>query len=119
LQSKHIQSMTAGAVHAINLTPPGRECSRYLLVLARDASLRDGPSALRFEHVPLLERMVAAGRTAAVEALAQEEQGGGGGSDGPSRTFRLGFHAVPSMPTLHLHVVSQDLRGGAVHVESS
>jgi aprataxin len=91
----------------------------YLLVLARDASLRDGPLALRFEHVPLLERMVAAGRAAAVEALAQEEPGGGGGSGGSgglSRTFRLGFHAVPSMPTLHLHVVSQDLRGGAVQL---
>ena len=32
---------------------------RYILVLARDPSLQAGPSALRFQHAPLLERMVA------------------------------------------------------------
>jgi aprataxin len=33
----------------------------HLLVLARDPALAAGPSALRRAHVPLLERMVAAG----------------------------------------------------------
>ena len=28
--------------------------------------------------------------------------------------FRLGFHAKPSMPQLHMHVVSQDLRGAGM-----
>jgi hypothetical protein len=58
---------------------------------------------------------VAAGRAARF-LLCQRLDGGSGGSGGLSRTFRLGFHAVPSMPTLHLHVVSQDLRGGAVQL---
>ena len=64
--------------------------------------------------MPLVERMRAAGRSAAVEALAALEVAGAAGAMQPSRTFRFGFHTVPSMPQLHLHVISQDLRGGRV-----
>ena len=98
--------------------PKGRV---HLLVLARDVALQAGPSALRHEHASLLERMASAGRAAAAKEIetldAREGQSGGGGGGGGGgdaisrRTFRLGFHAVPSMSQLHLHVVSQDLRG--------
>lgn len=59
---------------------------------------------------------MSAGRAAAVDALKQEEKGGGEESMEASarRTFRFGFHAVPSMAQLHLHVVSQDLRGSGM-----
>jgi len=92
------------------------KASTHLLVLARDQTLAAGPTALTKAHAPLLTRMLAAGRKAAAEEAARARPGGidtttrmntPPGSD----VFKLGFHAKPSMPCLHLHVISQDLRG--------
>ena len=84
----------------------------HILVLARDPALRDGPSSLRATHVPLVEKMLAAARSAMARALAETPAPSDGGA--PSRAVRFGFHAKPSMPQLHMHAVSQDLRGSSM-----
>ncbi|XP_043107084.1 aprataxin isoform X2 [Puntigrus tetrazona] len=53
--------------------------------------------ALRSEHVELLEHMQRVG-----ERVLQQCP------DARSLRFRLGYHAVPSMSHVHLHVISQD-----------
>ena len=84
----------------------------HLLVLARDPALRDGPSSLRAAHVSLVEKMLSAARSATGRASAEANEGGE--ADAPRRAFRFGFHAKPSMPQLHMHAVSQDLRGSCM-----
>lgn len=88
----------------------------HALVLARDARLL-GPEDLRAEHLPLLRHMrdvglrwaqqvsspAGAGRAASGGALPPQP-----GGQLPPPDFRLGFHSCPSLPQLHLHVVSQD-----------
>lgn len=111
------------------------KAERHALVLARGASFSgpEGVAALRAPRdLPLLRRMAAVGFAwaarasdgkvdrAAIEAAAREADdeggaGGGGGGDDkrplhPPSGFRAGFHALPSMPQLHLHVFSDDLR---------
>lgn len=56
--------------------------------------------ALKGSHLNLLERMLENGRSLAEEVKSKE------GSE--SVTFRLGYHAHPSMVRLHMHVISQD-----------
>jgi len=51
-------------------------------------------ASLQAKHLPLLKDMVETGRTLV--------------SKHPDSQFRLGFHAVPSMAQVHLHVISQD-----------
>ncbi|OWM81694.1 hypothetical protein CDL15_Pgr007732 [Punica granatum] len=74
------------------------KAQRHLLVLARTENL-DRLSDVRQEHLDLLRRMHAVGLKWA-EKLLQE--------DDASLVFRLGYHSVPSMRQLHLHVISQD-----------
>lgn len=74
--------------------PKGRQ---HWLVLARDERL-EGPLCLAAGDAPLLEHMAAVARRKAGE-LRQRD---------PSLRFRLGFHAVPSLRQLHMHVISQD-----------
>lgn len=50
---------------------------------------------IKAEHLDILKKMDLKGREYA------RENGGG-------RTFRYGYHAVPSMVRLHLHVISDD-----------
>ena len=83
----------------------------HILVLARDPALRDGPSSLRAAHVPLVEKMLAAARSAMGRAMAETPASA---RSAPSRAVRFGFHAKPSMPQLHMHAVSQDLRGSSM-----
>lgn len=82
----------------------------HLLVLARDPGLIAGPSALRTCHVPLIERMLATARQAALAAYKHLR----GPSIAGENHFRFGFHAVPSMAQLHLHVITQDLVGSGM-----
>ncbi|KAL2920158.1 hypothetical protein HK105_200224 [Polyrhizophydium stewartii] len=56
-------------------------------------------SSLRREHIPLLELMGERGR-AAFEKLSA-------GTPVPFG-YKMGFHALPSMRQLHLHVISND-----------
>lgn len=52
---------------------------------------------LRSQHLELLEHMHAVG-----EKMVQDYASSG------RTTFRLGYHAIPSMSHVHLHVISQD-----------
>ncbi|KAL4419776.1 hypothetical protein ABPG75_006874 [Micractinium tetrahymenae] len=74
--------------------PKGRE---HWLLLVRERRL-EGPLSLTAADIPLLEHMMAVAR----RKIGELRQGN------PSLRFRLGFHAVPSLRQLHMHVVSQD-----------
>lgn len=52
--------------------------------------------SLRMNHLPILEHLEKVGRNLISDNDLQEAH------------FRLGYHAVPSMAQLHLHVISQD-----------
>lgn len=68
----------------------------HYLVLPRAgiASLR----SLDRSHLDLLKHMLECGQKLVSEASSKE----------PHLKFRLGYHAVPSMTRLHMHVISQD-----------
>eukprot|EP01108_Squamamoeba_japonica_P004108 TRINITY_DN329_c0_g1_i1.p1 TRINITY_DN329_c0_g1~~TRINITY_DN329_c0_g1_i1.p1 ORF type:complete len:211 (+),score=5.53 TRINITY_DN329_c0_g1_i1:168-800(+) len=70
----------------------------HWLVLARDESL-NAVDDLKPEHIPLVEHMIAEAQAALNDA-----------AEGvlPEYKIRFGFHAVPSMKVLHMHVISQD-----------
>ncbi|KAG2485721.1 hypothetical protein HYH03_015605 [Edaphochlamys debaryana] len=70
----------------------------HALAVARDPALRS-IADLRPEHLPLLAHM----REVAVAWVRQEKA-----KDPGAVAFKLGFHAVPSMAQLHMHVASQD-----------
>jgi hypothetical protein len=82
---------------------------RHCLVLPRPAAgaLHAVPSVrqLTGAHLPALRALQAF--AAYCVALLQEEGGLG------ARALLLGFHSVPSMQPLHLHIVSDDLAGEA------
>ena len=59
----------------------------------------DGIKNLTREHLPLIDAMYE--RCVIMrDELAQQ--------DAAAAPFRIGFHAVPSMKQLHIHVISQD-----------
>ena len=68
----------------------------HALVVAREARLV-GPADLRATDVPLLQHMQEVGQQWIDDMRAHDADA----------VFRMGFHAVPSMPRLHLHVISQ------------
>jgi aprataxin len=74
----------------------------HALVVARDAALWSVYD-VRAQHAPLLRHMLGVAR-AWVAALVLEQQGRLCPGD-----FSMGFHAVPSMRQLHMHVLSRDL----------
>ena len=105
------------------------QAKHHALVVARDPRL-DGPQDLRSRDVPLLQHMQvpccpaqpalpACTLVAAclwrcwtrADAVYAQEVGQHWIDDVHSRepgaVFRMGFHAVPSMTRLHLHVISQ------------
>ncbi|XP_031465426.1 aprataxin isoform X1 [Phasianus colchicus] len=59
--------------------------------------------SLTKEHLRLLEHMHAVGQKMIQQCPAKE-----------SLEFRLGYHAIPSMSQLHLHVISQDFDSPAL-----
>ncbi|OSX70163.1 hypothetical protein BU14_0880s0007 [Porphyra umbilicalis] len=75
----------------------------------------------RPDVAPAVDRLTSSDRSAAAAlvrlggviaaALAADAGGGGGGGAPPPR---LGFHALPSMSPLHLHLVSDDLAGSGM-----
>ncbi|KAI3472870.1 hypothetical protein Pfo_029942 [Paulownia fortunei] len=73
------------------------KAQRHLLVLARADGL-DCISDVRREHISLVKTMHAVGLKWAEKFLNENK----------SLLFRLGYHSVPSMRQLHLHVISQD-----------
>ncbi|KXZ48867.1 hypothetical protein GPECTOR_25g452 [Gonium pectorale] len=70
----------------------------HALVVARDPALRSIANLTR-EHIPLLRHMRAVGLDWVQQCRTQ---------DPATVAFKIGFHAVPSMCQLHMHVVSQD-----------
>ncbi|CAM6068853.1 unnamed protein product [Sphagnum tenellum] len=74
------------------------KAQKHLLVIAR----RDGLDSIEdvcIEHLPVLQHLHSLGETWATSLLKED----------PSLVFRLGYHWVPSMQQLHMHVISQDL----------
>jgi len=67
----------------------------HLLVLPKDDRLNTLKS-LDGGHAPLVRRMEAAGKKAVKKVFSSPTE------------IRIGFHIVPSMARLHLHVISQD-----------
>ncbi|XP_074264571.1 transcription factor bHLH140-like [Silene latifolia] len=91
---KDVLETTADVV-VINDAYPKAE--KHILVIARANGL-DGIRDVCKEHLVLLQMMHKVGM-GWVERFLQEDE---------SLIFRLGFHSVPSMRQLHLHVISQD-----------
>lgn len=69
---------------------------RHMLVLP----LReiDSPQTLKRFHLPVLRALHAT----ALKTVAMLQ------AEDPSLTFRIGYHAIPTLQQLHLHVVSED-----------
>lgn len=52
--------------------------------------------SVTYDHLPLLKHMQQVGKTLSAETF-------------PTKTFKIGYHAEPSMFRLHLHVISDDM----------
>ena len=70
----------------------------HFLVVARDANLLE-PKRLTPQHVDLLKEM---------KHLAMKGIASWCGEVQTETVFEFGFHSVPSMPQLHMHVLSSD-----------
>ncbi|OAE26275.1 hypothetical protein AXG93_626s1100 [Marchantia polymorpha subsp. ruderalis] len=92
-ESKLLQ-VTDAAVVLYDLYPKAK---KHVLVLSRKQGL-DALEDARQEHIALLEHMHSLGEKWAASFLKEDS----------SLVFRAGYHSVPSMKQLHLHVVSQD-----------
>lgn len=77
----------------------------HLLILPR--KMRDGLSVLSKDDTPMLDAM----RQKAEQTVKEMK------TKDPSLKFRVGFHAVPSMRQLHLHVISQDFQSDHLKVK--
>uniref|UniRef100_A0ACD5XKH9 Uncharacterized protein n=1 Tax=Avena sativa TaxID=4498 RepID=A0ACD5XKH9_AVESA len=73
------------------------KAKKHVLVISRTDGL-DSLADVKKEHLPLLRSMHSVGLKWAQKFLEEDA----------SLTFRLGYHSVPSMRQLHLHVISQD-----------
>ncbi|GJN31161.1 hypothetical protein PR202_gb19524 [Eleusine coracana subsp. coracana] len=73
------------------------KAKKHVLVISRTNGL-DSLADVKKEHLPLLRKMHSAGVKWAQKFLEEDM----------SLEFRLGYHSVPSMRQLHLHIVSQD-----------
>lgn len=73
------------------------KAKKHVLVVARLDGL-DSLADVRKEHIPLLRHIHSVGEKWATSFLQED----------PSMIFRLGYHSVPSMRQLHLHVISLD-----------
>ncbi|PIN19858.1 Polynucleotide kinase 3' phosphatase [Handroanthus impetiginosus] len=78
---------------------------QHLLVLARVDGL-DSIADVSREHISLLKTMHAVGLKWVDKFLSEDK----------SLLFRLGYHSVPSMRQLHLHVISQDFN--SIHLKN-
>lgn len=81
----------------------------HILVLVRDQDL-EGPSSLTSESAHLVERMLSVAEEE-TRKRARELRETRGTTPPP---MRYGFHSIPSMPQLHMHAISQDLRGSGM-----
>ncbi|KAG6556035.1 hypothetical protein Mapa_001976 [Marchantia paleacea] len=98
-ESKLLQ-VTDVAVVLNDLYPKAK---KHVLVLSRKQGL-DALEDARQEHVALLEHMHYLGEKWAASFLKEDS----------SLVFRAGYHSVPSMKQLHLHVISQDFESACL-----
>ena len=84
---------------------------RHLLLLPARPDVAPAVDRLTSSDRPAVAALVRLGGAIAA-ALAADAGGGGGGGGAPPP--RLGFHALPSMSPLHLHLVSEDLAGSGM-----
>ncbi|CAO2827081.1 unnamed protein product [Amaranthus hypochondriacus] len=94
---KHKDDVLEITTDVVVLNDAYPKAKRHILVLARLDRL-DSLKDVRQEHLQLLTTMHQVGMKWIERFLAEDE----------SLCFRLGFHSVPSMRQLHLHVISQD-----------
>lgn len=73
---------------------PKARCHYLVLPKEKITSLR----SLNSSHLELIKHMLECGQEIVSEISPKQ----------PNLKFRLGYHAVPSMTQLHMHVVSQD-----------
>ncbi|KAF0935954.1 hypothetical protein E2562_037444 [Oryza meyeriana var. granulata] len=79
------------------------KAKRHVLVVSRRDGL-DSLADVKKEHLPLLRRMHSAGVKWTQKFLEEDS----------SLVFRLGYHSVPSMRQLHLHIISQDFNSASL-----
>ncbi|DBB01055.1 TPA: hypothetical protein ACH3X1_000955 [Trebouxia sp. C0004] len=79
----------------------------HALVIARQEGL-NGPADLRSEHLPLLGSMQAAAEQYIHTVQSAADPHGQPGA------FKMGFHSIPSMSQLHMHVISQDFSSASL-----
>ncbi|KAJ1297594.1 hypothetical protein BS78_01G388500 [Paspalum vaginatum] len=79
------------------------KAKRHVLVISRMDGL-DSLADVKKEHLPLLRRMHSAGVKWAQKFLEEDAD----------LVFRLGYHSVPSMRQLHLHIISQDFNSASL-----
>jgi len=59
----------------------------------------EGPAQIKKEHIPLLQDM----KSIAQQVIADVKK-----TDKEPLTWKMGFHAIPSMKHLHMHVITLD-----------
>ncbi|KAF3778919.1 Transcription factor [Nymphaea thermarum] len=91
---KEVIELSESTVTIYDLYPKAK---KHLLIVARLHGL-DSLADVRKEHIQLLKEMQSVGLRWAKKFTSED----------PSTGFRLGYHSVPSMRQLHLHVISQD-----------
>nr|VDD21478.1 unnamed protein product [Brassica rapa] len=94
---KHENIVLESSDHIVVINDQYPKARKHVLVLAREESV-DGLEDVGRENIQLLEEMQNVGMKW-VQRFQHED---------PSLIFRLGYHSVPSMRQLHLHVISQD-----------
>ena len=94
-QPERVLLTTVHCVVAYDVYPKARV---HLLLLPRVPGL-SGPHALGTEHAPLLRHMTALAEWLAPQLRSQVPR---------LAPLRCGFHVVPSMEHLHLHLISHD-----------
>ncbi|XP_040378493.1 transcription factor bHLH140 [Oryza brachyantha] len=79
------------------------KAKRHVLIVSRRDGL-DSLADVKKEHLPLLRTIHSAGVKWAQKFLEGDS----------SLVFRLGYHSVPSMRQLHLHIISQDFNSSSL-----
>ena len=100
--------------HALVVSDPFFKSRLHCLVLPWDTRLKS-LNDLDASHVPLLLEMRRAGEAYAAHLRAtgagtcNPTSNAGGSADARSLRTIMGFHAIPSLPMLHMHLISLDL----------
>ncbi|KND00810.1 hypothetical protein, variant [Spizellomyces punctatus DAOM BR117] len=99
---QHPQDVLSYDDHLVVIRDKYPKAKKHLLILPRQP--RDGLAVLSREDLPLLDSM----KRKADEVVNEMRK------KDASLEFRIGFHAIPSMRQLHMHVISQDFDSAAL-----